>query len=76
MSRVAAHVPEEIDVEEGDMVRIAECRPLSKTKNFVIIENLGKEKGFALRMEGRQESKVEHKEKEQEVDADEEEKQQ
>lgn len=37
-TRVKAHNPESIDAKEGDMVRIAETRPLSKTKNFVVIE--------------------------------------
>ena len=27
-----------IDVKEGDEVKIAECRPLSKTVSFVVIE--------------------------------------
>lgn len=36
-TKVAAHNPPCIDAEEGDEVRIAECRPLSKTKNFVVI---------------------------------------
>lgn len=35
---VKAHNPESIDAKEGDVVRIAETRPLSKTKNFVVIE--------------------------------------
>lgn len=35
---VKAHNPESIDAKEGDIVRIAETRPLSKTKNFVVIE--------------------------------------
>ncbi|TAL57864.1 MAG: 30S ribosomal protein S17, partial [Nanoarchaeota archaeon] len=29
--------------KEGDKVRVTECRPLSKTKNFVIVEKLGGE---------------------------------
>ena len=37
-SRVKAHNPESIDARQGDTVRIAETRPLSKTKNFVVIE--------------------------------------
>ncbi len=37
-SRIAAYNPECIAAKEGDVVRIAECRPLSKTKAFVIIE--------------------------------------
>ncbi len=39
-SKVAAHVPEDISVKEGDMVRIQETRPISKTKHFVVIEVL------------------------------------
>jgi small subunit ribosomal protein S17 len=41
-TRVKAHNPEVIDAREGDLVRIAETRPLSKTKNFVVIEVLKK----------------------------------
>jgi len=37
-SRVAAHNPVCINAKIGDKVRIAECRPISKTKAFVIIE--------------------------------------
>jgi small subunit ribosomal protein S17 len=37
-STVHAYVPECIEVKEGDEVRIAECRPLSKTVSFVLIE--------------------------------------
>jgi len=39
-SRVYAYLPQCIDVIEGDKVRIAECRPLSKTKKFVVIEKV------------------------------------
>ena len=31
-------------VKEGDRVRIAECRPISKTVSFVVVEKLGEEK--------------------------------
>ena len=37
-TRVKAHNPESIGAKEGDTVRIAETRPLSKTKTFVVIE--------------------------------------
>jgi small subunit ribosomal protein S17 len=37
-SKVKAHNPESIDAKTGDLVKIAETRPLSKTKNFVVIE--------------------------------------
>ena len=35
-----AHCPPCIEVEEGDKIRIGECRPLSKTISFVAIEKL------------------------------------
>lgn len=41
-SRVKAHLPSCIKIKVGDRVKIAECRPLSKTKNFVVIEVLSK----------------------------------
>ena len=31
-------------VKEGDRVKIAECRPVSKTVSFVVVEKLGEEK--------------------------------
>jgi small subunit ribosomal protein S17 len=37
-SRTSAYNPECIGAKEGDIVRIAECRPLSKTKSFVVVE--------------------------------------
>jgi small subunit ribosomal protein S17 len=37
-SKVHAYLPPCIDVKEGDEVGIAECRPLSKTVSFVVIE--------------------------------------
>lgn len=57
-SRVKVHNPTCINANDGNIVKIMECRPLSKTKNFVIIEVLGKEKGFKERMEAEEESKV------------------
>ena len=37
-SKVHAYLPSCVDVKEGDEVKIAECRPLSKTVSFVVIE--------------------------------------
>jgi small subunit ribosomal protein S17 len=37
-SRVSAHHPPCLDLEEGEEVRIAETRPLSKTKSHVVVE--------------------------------------
>ncbi|WP_254271828.1 30S ribosomal protein S17 [Haloarcula marina] len=36
-SRVPAHAPDCLDLAVGDTVTIAECRPLSKTKNHVVV---------------------------------------
>ena len=36
-SRYKAHLPPCIKVEKGDEVIIMECRPLSKTKHFVVV---------------------------------------
>lgn len=38
-SRYPAHLPSNIDVTVGDEVTIAECRPISKTVRFVVVEN-------------------------------------
>lgn len=38
-SRIPAHVPEILEpLSVGDRVKIAECRPLSKTKSHVVVE--------------------------------------
>ncbi|HLC60921.1 MAG TPA: 30S ribosomal protein S17 [Candidatus Nanoarchaeia archaeon] len=57
-TRLKVHNPECINAKDGDIVDVIECRPLSKTKNFVIIKNLGQEKGFKGKMEAREASKV------------------
>jgi small subunit ribosomal protein S17 len=38
-SRVSAHIPPCIEVGQGDWVTIGECRPLSKTISFVVVES-------------------------------------
>ena len=40
-SKIHAHKPDCIELNIGDTVKIAECRPLSKTKHFVVIEVKG-----------------------------------
>jgi small subunit ribosomal protein S17 len=35
-----AHCPPCLNIKEGDTVRIAECRPLSKTVSFVTVEKI------------------------------------
>lgn len=39
-SKVSAHNSDEINAKEGDIVRIQEVRPISKTKNFTVVEIL------------------------------------
>lgn len=63
-TRIKIHNPECINAKEGDIVKVSECRPLSKTKNFVIIENLGKEKGFTEKIEALEEGKTRKEKKE------------
>ncbi|MEK6876128.1 MAG: 30S ribosomal protein S17 [Nanoarchaeota archaeon] len=57
-SKVKAHNPESVNAKEGDVVKIMECRPISKTKNFIVVGVLGKERGFKERMEAEEESKA------------------
>lgn len=37
-STIHAHVPRCIDVESGDNVLTAECRPISKSVSYVVVE--------------------------------------
>lgn len=62
-TRVKAH--NEVGAKKGDLVKIQECRPLSKTKNFIITEVLGHERLFAEREARLEESKKPAKEEEQ-----------
>jgi len=39
-SRIPSHNPPCIDAKEGQKVRIAECRPISKTVSFVVVEKV------------------------------------
>jgi len=40
-TKLKVHNPPCIEAQKGDRVRVMECRPLSKTKKFVIIQKLG-----------------------------------
>lgn len=61
-SNVTAHNPPCVNAKEGDKVKITECRPISKTKHFAIIEVLGKEAGYEFQKGLEEMGK--HKEKE------------
>jgi small subunit ribosomal protein S17 len=39
-SKVFAHAPDCLHIKKDDLVLIGECRPLSKTKKFVVIKKL------------------------------------
>jgi len=39
-SKIHAHNPPCINAKRGDIVRIMECRPISKTVSFVVIEKI------------------------------------
>ena len=40
-SHMPAHSPPCMNVKEGNRVKIAECRPISKTVSFVVVEKVG-----------------------------------
>lgn len=37
-TRIKAHLPDCIEVKKGDEVKLMETKPISKTKNFIVIE--------------------------------------
>ena len=39
-TRIKAHNPDCIAAQKGDLVKVIETRPLSKTKNFVVVEKI------------------------------------
>lgn len=42
-TRIKAHIPDGMHVDEGDKVSVQETRPISKTKHFMVIKNLTKD---------------------------------
>jgi small subunit ribosomal protein S17 len=63
-TRLKVHNPECISAKEGEITEVMECRPLSKTKKFVITRKLGSEKGFKEKIEAREASKITQKKEE------------
>jgi small subunit ribosomal protein S17 len=37
-TRIKAHLPDCIEAKKGDKVRLIESKPISKTKNFIVVE--------------------------------------
>jgi len=66
-TRVKAH--NAIDAKKGDVVKISECRPISKTKHFTIIEKIRHERLFEAKQELMAESKVKHEEKDESTES-------
>ena len=63
-TKLKVHNPECVNAKEGEIVNVMECRPLSKTKSFVITHKLGAQKGFKEKMEARESAKVTTKKEE------------
>ena len=40
LSKISVHNPKCIDAQVGDVVKVMETRPMSKTKHFVIVQKL------------------------------------
>ncbi len=57
LTKITVHAPDCLEIKEGDVVKIAETRPLSKTKHYVVIENIVAERNFKLKRELLEESK-------------------
>ncbi|MEM3393628.1 MAG: 30S ribosomal protein S17, partial [Candidatus Methanomethylicia archaeon] len=39
-SKILAHNPPCIEAKQGDIVKIAECKPISKNISFVVVEKI------------------------------------
>ena len=42
-TKITVHVPEDMELEEGDTVKVGETRPISKTKSHVVMEKIDEE---------------------------------
>ncbi len=60
-TRIPVHNPLCINAGKGEKVRIQECRPLSKTKKFVILAKIGTDVAYLEKQEGLEEAKVKAK---------------
>jgi len=65
-TKIKVHNPDCIDAKKGDIVNIRECRPLSKTKTFVIVKKVGEDILFSEKEALLEESKA-HKRKKEDV---------
>ena len=60
-TRLRVHNPPCIGAKKGDVVIITECRPLSKTKKFVILQKKGEDVRYYAKLEALQEEEARQK---------------
>ena len=41
-TRIKVHIPDGFSIKKGDIIKIVETRPISKTKNFIALEIIKK----------------------------------
>lgn len=70
-TRIKAHNPQDVGAVVGDRVLVRECRPISKTKSFMVVQKIGMDYAYMAREEnlkagvtGRSEKPKEHAAKE------------
>ena len=65
ISKIAAHNPEEIGARVGDVVEIAECRKISKTKAWLVTKIIKKGQGHIIpgQVKARDEAQLAHQKK-------------
>ncbi len=56
-TKIKVHNPPCISAEKGETVKIAETRPISKTKHFTIIEKVGEDFAYKQKEESKDEIK-------------------
>lgn len=62
-TKIKVHNPDCIGAKKGDIVHIRECKPLSKTKHFVIVKKVGEDILFTEKEALLEESRVKTKKK-------------
>lgn len=60
-TKLQAHNTSCINAKDGDIVKLMECRPLSKTKHFVIVEKIGRKELKVIEELKKKESKAPEK---------------
>jgi len=69
-TKVKAHAPECVMFEKGDVVEINECRPISKTKKFVVIKKIEKNLEYLGKSQLIEEAKQKEKKKQEKANSE------